>query len=190
MNSKNLKTAVVMIALLCLGVARLAHATTMLALSLEDLVARADEIVLGTVVRAQSRWSKPGSVIVTDAEVRVDQSLKGTSADGDTLLVTTLGGAVGDIALTVPGAAELKPGHQTLLFLRHKKGSKSLHVVGMSQGAIQVRVENGISVVDSAQGGAELVETDANGKLAKSSDAPLKSLVLNDLLSQIKSLVH
>src|SRR5690606_35626146 len=105
--------------LLALSVARTDHAraSVAVALSLEELTASADEVVVGESVREVSRYDERGR-IVTDVTVEVHDALKGRRGPGEEVELTFLGGAVGDIGMSVPGAARLPLGHEAIVFAR------------------------------------------------------------------------
>ena len=189
MKTTQLKLTALFAALLLGSLALPVRATTLLALSLEELVTRADLIVLGSVMRTESRWAKPGRMIVTDAEVQVTQSLKGDTPSGGTIVVTLPGGAVDSIALTIPGAPHLSTGQQALLFLQRGKSQSDLRIVGMSQGALVVVAQNGVSMIVPPENDADLVTRNADGKFSQGAPAVPQATALSDLVSRIKTLI-
>jgi hypothetical protein len=86
-----------------------------------------------------------GGRIVTDSVVRVDEALAGDPG-GDSVIVTTLGGEVGDRGQRVSGSPMLRAGDEVVLFLR-RSGPASLmsrtSVVGLAQGAFHVQRRSG-----------------------------------------------
>jgi hypothetical protein len=133
--------------LICLTwLAASAHATSMIPLDLKALVARADRVVLATVISEESHWTPNHDAIYTDSVVRVERVYKG-KAEGN-LVVRREGGSVDGIGMRVHGAAQLVPGEEALVFLEQRGGSS--WVVGMSQGKWRVTVENGQKVVHAA----------------------------------------
>jgi len=115
------------------------HAATALRMDLPALVGASDLVVRGTVDRASCRLT-PSGRIVTDSVVRVDESLIGEPG-GDSLVVSTLGGVIGDQGQYVSGSPVLKPGDEVVLFLKRPGPSSTLSrasVVGLAQGAFHV----------------------------------------------------
>src|SRR5437868_1131454 len=68
-----------------------AQATSMIPLDLKALVARADRVVLATVVSEESHWTPNHDAIYTDSVLTVERSYKGKAAD--TIVVRREGGS-------------------------------------------------------------------------------------------------
>ncbi|MCY1045449.1 hypothetical protein OV208_29310 [Corallococcus sp. bb12-1] len=147
-----------------------AGATTMLRADLPQMAQASDAVVQGVVRRVQSRWSGDNRRIVTDVEIEVTESLKGTS--GGTVLVTQPGGRVGDIGQVVSGLATFSEGEEVVVFLE-KKGASAFQLAGMAQGKYQVQrsdSKTGAMAVPAPTGDAVLIdpqtrqETESNAK--------------------------
>lgn len=122
-----------------------ARGTTFVRLGLEELTAGSSTIVLGEVVDSHSYWSPDSSMILTDVRVAPTRVLKG-EAESFPVVVTVLGGTVGDITTLIVGGAALEAGQSYVLFL----GEADLH------GAERVR-----TVREQAQGVFEIRATEA-----------------------------
>lgn len=122
-------------------IAQVARAASVIPLDLAQLTERAELIVVAQVGPQQARRTERG-LIVTDVEVNPDEVVKGEAAVGAPLLVTHLGGVIGDIGLHVPGEVTFGEGEQALLFLRRSQ-ENDLRVVGMSQGKLQITTARG-----------------------------------------------
>jgi hypothetical protein len=72
----------------------------------------ADLIVRGSVTSKQARWI--GRVIYTQYDVTVQETLKG--APRNRVLVAVIGGTIGNVALSVPGAPEFALGRELVFF--------------------------------------------------------------------------
>lgn len=142
-----------------------ARAATVRALSLDELTAAAELIVVGQARERQSRWSDSGRLIVSDVAVGVERVVKGRATAGQDLVVTHLGGSIGDLGLRVPGAAAFELGGRAVLFLRAHPATGELRVVGMSQGALPVVLREGGQVVLPGAHGAALMAADVDGAL-------------------------
>src|SRR5262245_33202470 len=102
--------------LLCLGLglavapwqAQPAQATSLIALDLPELVRQSDYVVVASALRESSRYAD--KLIVTDFELKVITSMKGSAKPGATLIATEMGGAVDRVGLNVPGAAKFSIG--------------------------------------------------------------------------------
>src|SRR5262249_55188851 len=118
------------------------------------LAEHSDLILLGHVEKIASRWD--GGKIVTDATVRVEQTVKG--APTRAVVVSQPGGRVGDIVMRVLGGAEFHAGDRSILFL--KQAGPSLRVVGLAQGKLDVRRNGaGVEVVTWVPAGAAAADT-------------------------------
>lgn len=142
--------AVVMMGLACAGPGMRAQAATVLALDLSDLVERADVIAVGRVGETQARQEPHSGLIVTDVAFGVLRPLKGDVGLGDQLVITTLGGRLPALALSVPGEASFSVGETALVFLRRTRHGE-LRVVGMAQGRMAVSGTGGDAVVVPAR---------------------------------------
>lgn len=167
-----------------------ARASVSLALSLADLVKRADHIVIARAGEQQARWHHNGKLIVTDVSLRVESVLKGDAQPGGTLVATVLGGKLEHLALQVPGAASFERGARAIAFLYRSEPSGDLRVVGMSQGVLPLREQNGqpIMVIPGGSGGA-LMEQDSSGALRPAPDALTVPRPMPDVVEQIRRLV-
>ena len=110
-------------------------------LSLDEMTAVADEIVVGEVERTEAQWH--GKSIVTVSTVRVEESLKG--APGVMIEITEPGGTAVHPRLGVPvtmdvsGQGRLGVGERVVLFVQRRAALRQ--VVGAQQGKFVVREE-------------------------------------------------
>lgn len=134
-------------------------------LSFEELVDYSDWIVIGTVTGQESKWNADGTDIHTLVTVAVSEWVKGqpfsTNQDGkysrnllscqisDSLVVTTLGGTVGDIAEQAEDSPQFKTGEQVLLFLNLGRDNV-VAVVGGIQGKFTITNGNAIPAIPSS----------------------------------------
>ncbi len=114
--------------------AAVAQATVVVSQSIEEMARSAPLVVRGTVGQVQARWGEDRR-IWTYAEIRVEESLKGTAPA--VLLVRQPGGVIGDIGMRVFGAAQFKTGEQVLLFLESPPDEPNVfHPMGLSAGKV------------------------------------------------------
>ncbi len=131
----------------------LAYATVVQALSDQELVARADRVVLGRVLAVESVMDQvhPGRVL-THAEVVAEQCVKGCTV-GERVVYQALGGVVGhrNIRGYVAGAPVFVPGQRLVVF---SVKDKDVHKpIGFSYGVFQVQAsQKGEQVVRSMAG--------------------------------------
>ena len=113
--------------------------TTVLKMSLSDLVEKSDAVVVGTVVGQRSAVKNGKVVTISSADV--ENCLLGwEKIGGASLDIVTLGGSRGDgTGVYVFGEARFKIHEKFVAFLRLAKGS--WYVVGMAQGKMTVDVD-------------------------------------------------
>lgn len=145
-----------------LAIATAASATVSEALSLRELVQQSEHVVLATAIEQRARRDSDGR-IVTEHTVRVDEVMRGPGRAGQTLVMTSLGGVLGDLGMRVEGEPHLEVGSRYVLFLRRMGGV--LRPVGMSQGVLPVR-EGTEPVVLPGGAGLSLVQQVRGGRLA------------------------
>jgi hypothetical protein len=105
-----------------------------------QITRRADLIVHGFVTAKRSEWI--GRVLYTLYDVAVQETVKGTPRSN--VVVAVVGGARGNVRLTVPGAPDLQAGEQVVLFAAPLQGN-TLTPVGTFDGIVRVRQANGRS---------------------------------------------
>ena len=105
----------------------------------ERLVQRAEVIVHGVVARKEPKWI--GRVLYTQYELAVQETLKG--AERKNVLVSVVGGAMGNVQLTVPGAPDLRTGDELVFFGAPLVGDVGFTPVGTFDGIVPVRPGRG-----------------------------------------------
>ena len=130
------------------------YATSVQRLSFDDLVAKAQSIVEGSVVNAQTVRSSDGKLILTNYTIQVEESLKGSNKK--TVTLTTIGGRIGNTVLHVSGMPVFQTGEKAVLFL--EQAGAYTTVVGLNQGKFTIsngQIANsvaGLSFSDGAPG--------------------------------------
>lgn len=120
--------------LVILFLAGSSYATTVQRLGLEDLVKRANTIVVGRVTNSRTYWNSNRKLIFTNYTIQVDESIKGQA--GHSLEVTTIGGKIGDVELHVAGMPAFQNGESAVVFVEQSGGFQT--VLGLSQGKFTV----------------------------------------------------
>jgi len=163
-----------------------AHSTSVLPPTFDELVARADEVILARVVARESSWvtSRSGQAIVTDVTFAVERTLKGEPRIQRTL--EFLGGTVGDVSLTVAGIPDFQVNDRDVLFVRDT-GRPASPLVGFSYGRFRV--------VRDATFGTDIIRTFDGRPLASLDDVgntrppaflkPARVLSLDEFLREI-----
>jgi len=175
--------------------ARPASATILRELGLGELVRQADRVVVARVEARVSRWE--GGRIVTDVTLRVEETAKGDARVGERVVVTTMGGSVDGIGMTVVGEAAFVKGETALVFLTALDatwaGVRAWEVVGMAQGRMPVTVDaaTGLRQVRADLAGASLLVKDRRGKsvVTAAVGARLRPRPLTDVVAEVRALV-
>jgi hypothetical protein len=110
------------------------QATTVRRLSLDELVAKADSIIVGRVIGSHTFWTNDRKLILTSYTLEVQQSLKGSAAP--TIVVTTIGGQMDTTLLQVPGMPAFENNESAVLFLVQSGGYAT--VLGLKQGKFAI----------------------------------------------------
>jgi hypothetical protein len=123
-----------------------AHASTFLAMTQEELVAGSAAVVDARVVQVKSFWNREHTAILTEALVRVDETIVGEAPAF--VKVRTFGGTVGRLRIDAPGFPTFERGQRLLLFLYTEPADGSVRVQGYRMG--EYRVETGADGVERA----------------------------------------
>jgi hypothetical protein len=177
------------ILLAVLVVASPANGSVVQALELQELVAHADRIVLGRVLFAES-FRRPNGQLGTWHRIAVERELRGSAPDAQEVVVETLGGQIGDIAMRVEGEPSFTVGERVLVFMRDGGPYTAFRPVGMGQGVMRVRTEQGIETVRQNREGLMLMRRNAQGRLERSLGALPETQRLDELLSKLRGIVE
>lgn len=141
--------------------AGLAVATTVIPMSIEDLVRGSTAVVEGTAGQSWSQWNPEHTIISTYTRFRVLRSLKGAAVQD--VLVKQMGGSAGGYQQKVAGVRMFRAGDAAVLFLRPSVANDGTMVItGLMQGNFRIEssrsgeatVTNGVPAVESFQPGA------------------------------------
>ena len=134
--------AISLVVITILWLAPKAGATTLVRMSLRQLVQASSVVVQGEVIAQTARVNASHTRIMTYTTVQVEKALKGQPPA--TIIIEQPGGTVSNFHVHVPGAAFLSPQTQYVLFLEPAAGgSGTFHTVGMMQGAFRAYRERG-----------------------------------------------
>jgi hypothetical protein len=118
-----------------------ALATTVIPLAFDELVSRAESIVVAQTVRVRPEWrtTATGKYILTTVTFRVERVLKGQAA-GAELQLEFPGGEIGGLVMEVDGMPRFEPGDLDVLFVSGLRTSVS-PLVGFSSGRFRVTTD-------------------------------------------------
>lgn len=98
-----------------------------------EIIQRAEHIVLATAISSHGELTREGGV-VTVTELRIEESLKGGLAIGDTLRVADPGGEVGSSRVVVFGAPRYRDGQRYLVFTEEwPDGRSRTYAIGLGK---------------------------------------------------------
>lgn len=119
---------------LLLLVAVPAQATVLHDWSIEERIARSDNVVIGTITSQQAKLVDGN--IVTESSVSVTRTLFGPARRD--VVLTQLGGTIGDTTLDIAGSARFEVGDEVVLIVKRDEHGRE-QLVGMSLGAFLVK---------------------------------------------------
>jgi hypothetical protein len=159
-----------------------AAASLTLSYDFDSLVAEADGIVHARVVGQRSEWAEER--IVTRVDLQVIECLEGPWAAGEVVTIERLGGAVGNLAMRVPGTAEFLDGEEVVVFLRAVGEARPPMVLGMAQGKFTVVADPVVAtpMVTRSLDGLGIVDPDDLQVTEPIADVDLRSPRLSDVL--------
>ena len=123
-----------------------ARATTYVALTFQELIARADVIFIGNVVdvRPFTLRTRSGTLVKTRVTFRVDDALYGTNSIVE--VFDFLGGEADGIGMAVEGMPKFAVGDRRVVFARRTASINP--IVGFTQGLVRIqRDDNGVERV-------------------------------------------
>jgi hypothetical protein len=148
--------------------------STLLRLSLDDMIQKSTMIVHGTIQPGTSAAFR-GSLIYTHYQLSVTTAYKGTP--GQTIDVAVPGGILNGVQQPVAGAPTLTPGQDYVLFLWTSKSGLTL-VIGLSQGLFNVTTSaQGQVMVSRGAASAPMLDSSGNAVTDSSLQMPLAQLV-------------
>lgn len=175
---------------LLISFAATAFASTVIALSLEELVKRAAFVGKTTVVSKEARWEK--GRIVTDCLLRIEEPVKGAEPQGKLIRMVLLGGEQGEIGMKVVGEPACGEPGQTNIVAAHKDKLGDYRPVGMSQGWFRIKLDaQGKELVMPSGAGLELVKrSQKKGRLQLVSAAITQPETVESFLKRLKELAQ
>jgi hypothetical protein len=130
-----------------------AGATSVIPLSFDELVDGSESIVSGEVTRSWADWDAEHKFIWTHYEVAVSAVHKGKP--GTTVVVSEVGGVVGDRAMTVAGTVAYQAGEKVMIFLTRVPNGY-LRTTGWSQGKYGVDDKGTLRAGSSLRAGTSI----------------------------------
>lgn len=159
------------------------------ALELEELVGQSEQIVVGRVVFSESFVRENGN-LGTWHRIQIERDVRGSAPVEGEVIVETLGGRIGDIAMRVEGEPSFSEGERVVVFIRDGGPYTAFRPVGMGQGVMRVRTEAGVDTVTQTREGMVLMRRNARGYLEKSAGALPQKERLDVFLSKVRALIE
>lgn len=165
---------------LALGAALPAAGSTFLAMDHEELLVHSDSVVEGQVLRVVSSWDATGRVIVSEAEILIDETVAGQGMGG-IITVQTFGGQVGDYHVEAAGFPRFEEGEWVVLFLNQREALDGMtRVTGYQLGHYRIFDREGTPMAAPAVDGEARFLRD--GRPVE----PPQALPLAELKSQLR----
>jgi len=102
---------------------------------IKNLSEGADMIVTGKVVNQKSQWNSEKSRIHTNVTIQVEEFLKGSN-NQNRIVITHLGGEVGNIGETYSHVPTFKDDEEVLVFVKKSNKDESLSVFHGEEGKL------------------------------------------------------
>src|SRR5688500_1966982 len=165
-NKQSLSLAAALLAGSALFAVPRAEATVTLAASFDEKVENAQAIVLGKVLKTESRYDEQKRFILTYTTFEVEKAIKGGTPQQVTLV--TPGGKVGDVQQTTVGVPSFHEGDEKIVFLRNTQRGPT--VLFFDQGAYEVQRERGERIIRPVA--TEAVRIDEQRGMAVAPETP------------------
>ncbi len=169
-NNPKLSLATVLLAASALLVTGSAKATLYEAATFDEKVSNAAAIVVGKVIKQESRFDPDKRWILTYTTLRVEKTLKGGVPQEITIV--TAGGTVGETSQTTVGVPVFNQGSDNVVFVRNTKLGPT--VLYQDQGAYDIVSDGGERVVRPVATGAVHLDTQRGVAVAGESPRTLK----------------
>lgn len=166
-----------------------ANASIVQGLELDELVGQSERIVLGEVLFSES-FQRSDGTLGTWHRIRVERDVRGNALGEREIIVETLGGRIGKIGMRVEGEPSFEVGERVVVFVEGGGAYSAFRPVGMAQGVMRVRVEQGIETVHQSREGLLLLRRNADGAWEKSRGAVPEKERLDTFLSKLELLVQ
>jgi hypothetical protein len=163
-----------------------AVATSVPALTFEQLTDKSEIVVSGHVTRSWSDWDSEHKYIWTHYELSVSSAVKG--APGSTLEISEPGGVVGIQGMSIAGAVTYQTGASVLVFLERMPNGY-LRTTGWGQGKYNLD-SNGRLHLESSQRGLEIVPAARNTAQASTPLSSLDGVTLTQLRVRIAARIQ
>lgn len=185
--SRFLLTGLIILVLFQFASLRQTSATVILYLTLEELVQRAELIVIGRCEEKTSEWGVEREKIYTYITIAPERCLKGSECP-PLVKIRLLGGRVGDMALTVPGTPRFQKYERVFLFLR-RTPAFFYHVIGLSQGKFTIirKGKNNALFVKRNLSNLELLKKRDNKFYIEERNEPEREWIFENFIKEIKS---
>lgn len=177
--------------LAALMVASPANGSIVQALDLSELVAQSDRIVVGRVVLSEAFQRRDGTIatwyrIEVERELRTDAPTRDEEPE---VIIQVMGGRIGELGMRVEGEANFSVGERAVIFM--KEGNQlAFRPVGMAQGVMRIRMEDGDENVVQSREGLMLVRRGPDGLLKRSPGALPGKERLRIFLDRVSTIVR
>lgn len=117
-------------------------------LYLDDIAGESAVIVQGTILNASSAWNASHTKIYTTYQVRASRYVKGFL--GEVFQFQEPGGTVDNVQMTASGTPTFERDERVVLMLWSDGSGSRYECIGLGQGVLRIRDEDGVPMVDHA----------------------------------------
>jgi hypothetical protein len=164
-----------------------ASATSVPHMSFERVVRDSPRAFRGVVVRSWSAWDDARAAIWTHYEIRVTETLRGSAQAMFTL--SEPGGAVGNLAMQVPGAPRFAVGEEAVVFA-YPTPIGYWRVQGWGQGLFRIETQGGRRIVQSPSPGVLLLDARTGKAKTPSASPNMDGRSVESFLESVRSLIR
>lgn len=171
------------IGLLLMAVAVPMSASTFFRMTPGELVRGSAAVIQGQVLKVSSFWDASGRVIVTEAQIQVEEKVFGNAPS--VVVVRTFGGTVDGYTVEAQGFPTFRAKERVLLYLEAEKDGAS-RVTGYQQGQFRiVRDKAGVEIaVPAVDSSADIIGRD--GRLAAKAQPVRLDVLKNSIRSEAR----
>ncbi|MBF0566042.1 MAG: hypothetical protein HQK89_12445 [Nitrospirae bacterium] len=144
----------------CIVSVTASKAYTAVGMSTEEIAKSSDVVIVGVVDKVKSVWDKKEGTIISNADVKVKEVIKG-KLDKKLVKVEYEGGTVGDISFHLSSGVSFTKGEEVIVFLKVKNGKPAgspYLVYGDVQGKYTVKKDKAEKNVSSLESNLENVD--------------------------------
>lgn len=134
---KTVKLLAVVLTLMMLPV--LASATSMIKMSEEHMIHKADRVAVGTIVESWVEWDPDMETLFTYSVLAIEQNLLGDDTGTESVILRAMGGQHEGLTVSIPSTPRIaKVGERKVVFMWDSLDLYPCNIIGWEQGCVAV----------------------------------------------------